>query len=249
MTSEMRLASRRLLHAGALPLAPRALPRLAFPQIRAISTTLPCEAVSRPSWASRTGQRANPFGQAPKAETKPAAPASAPEPVPEAAPPPPAEVKAAAPVAEAAPVPTPSPLSDVSPFSKAIPTAASRSASSDYLYDATSAKTIDLSQIIKDDSDAFHAQHYGKPQAELRLHPVLGRTIHVNNRVDVATAVNYTNVLTVRNKIKFHYHHQRFHERPGLKRKRLRSERWRTKFKKGFAATVHRVQDLKAQGW
>ncbi|KAF3356792.1 hypothetical protein VdG1_06215 [Verticillium dahliae VDG1] len=42
---------------------------------------------------------------------------------------------------------------------------------------------------------------------------------------------------------------QKRHERPGLKRKRLRSERWRARFKIGFAATVSRVQELRNQGW
>lgn len=50
-------------------------------------------------------------------------------------------------------------------------------------------------------------------------------------------------------KIKGLWHRQRFHERPGLKRKRLRMERWRTRFKKGFQATATRVNELKKQGW
>jgi pyruvate/2-oxoglutarate dehydrogenase complex dihydrolipoamide acyltransferase (E2) component len=237
----MRLASRRLLQAGALPLAPRALPRLAFPQIRAISTTSPLgaprDATARPTWANRTA-RANPFDPSEPAKT-PAAPAAAPEAAPAA------NAQAAAPA-----TPTPAPLTDAAPFSKSLPTAATRSASSDFVYDATSTTgSIDLAQIIMDDANAFRNQHYGRPQAELRLSPVLGRTVHVNGRVDVATAVTFTNTLAARNKIKFHYHHQKFHERPGLKRKRLHSERWRKKFKKGFSAMVHRVQELKSQGW
>ena len=42
---------------------------------------------------------------------------------------------------------------------------------------------------------------------------------------------------------------QRFHEREGLKRKRLRNERWRRRFKEGFQRAVGRVVGMKRQGW
>ena len=42
---------------------------------------------------------------------------------------------------------------------------------------------------------------------------------------------------------------QRFHERGGLKRKRLRRERWRRRFMEGFKGTVGRVKGLRNQGW
>lgn len=42
---------------------------------------------------------------------------------------------------------------------------------------------------------------------------------------------------------------QRFHERPGLRRKRLKSERWRKRFKEAFKGTVAKVVALKRQGW
>jgi hypothetical protein len=52
-----------------------------------------------------------------------------------------------------------------------------------------------------------------------------------------------------KNRIKMEVAMQRFHERPGLKRKRLRRERWRKRFKEGFVATIKRVKELRKQGW
>ena len=42
---------------------------------------------------------------------------------------------------------------------------------------------------------------------------------------------------------------QRFHERLGMRRKRLKSERWRKRFLEGFRHMVVKVKKMKAQGW
>lgn len=82
-----------------------------------------------------------------------------------------------------------------------------------------------------------------------RLRPSVGRTIHLDSRVDLARGLGLLNARVRVNKIAQDVSKQRFHERPGLKRKRLRSERWRARFKHGFKATCSRVQDLARQGW
>jgi len=51
------------------------------------------------------------------------------------------------------------------------------------------------------------------------------------------------------NKVKTDWVTQRFHERPGLKRKRLKRVRWRRRFMDGFKAAVTKVKELKKQGW
>jgi small subunit ribosomal protein MRP21 len=56
-------------------------------------------------------------------------------------------------------------------------------------------------------------------------------------------------VLCARNRIKQDFNRQKFHERPGLKRKRLATERWRKDFKQRFRGVVGRVGDLRVQGW
>lgn len=87
------------------------------------------------------------------------------------------------------------------------------------------------------------------PRAHLRLVPRLGRTVHVGANVDVARSFKLLAVQVGQNKLRREFQLQRFHERPGTKRKRLRGERWQTRFKKGFKATISRVRELTAQGW
>ena len=67
--------------------------------------------------------------------------------------------------------------------------------------------------------------------------------------VDVARSFRLLSVQVAQNKIRRDFQAQRFHERPGLKRKRLKSERWQRRFKKGFKETVRRVNELVKQGW
>ena len=110
---------------------------------------------------------------------------------------------------------------------------------------------MDLAREIGRDTDDWLQKHMPKrpPPPDLRLRPSTGRTIHVQGHVDVARSLQLLGMLVRRNKLPQTVRAQRFHERPGLKRKRLRSERWRARFKEGFKATVKRVKDLTKQGW
>ncbi|KAI1367641.1 hypothetical protein F5Y08DRAFT_297889 [Xylaria arbuscula] len=87
------------------------------------------------------------------------------------------------------------------------------------------------------------------PRAQMRLVARTGRTVHVGNNVDVARSFKLLAVQVGQNKVRREFNLQRFHERPGKKRKRLRSERWQARFRKGFKATISRVRELTAQGW
>ncbi|EON66072.1 hypothetical protein W97_05315 [Coniosporium apollinis CBS 100218] len=84
-----------------------------------------------------------------------------------------------------------------------------------------------------------------------RLGPSLGRTVNVDasKGVDLARGLRQLEMLCGRNRVRQDEARQRFHERPGLKRKRLRRERWRRRFKEGFQAVVGRVQELRRKGW
>ena len=66
---------------------------------------------------------------------------------------------------------------------------------------------------------------------------------------DLGKKLRTLDILVARNRIKYEFNVQRFHERPGLKRKRLASKRWRTSFKAKFTGAINRVNDLRAQGW
>lgn len=84
---------------------------------------------------------------------------------------------------------------------------------------------------------------------KMRLRPSVGRTVTVAGNVDVARGLQLLQMKVAANKIRHSTTAQRFYERPGLKKKRLRRQRWRVKFMEGFKATCSRVQDLAKQGW
>lgn len=85
----------------------------------------------------------------------------------------------------------------------------------------------------------------------VRLTPSLGRTVRIDNNkgMDVGRAFRQLDIAVSRNKVRADFAKQRFHERPGLRRKRLKSERWRKKFKEGFRGMVKMVSAMKKKGW
>ena len=87
------------------------------------------------------------------------------------------------------------------------------------------------------------------PRLPMRLKPSTGRSVTIGTGIDVARGLRLLEQSCARNKIRADATKQRFHERGGLKRKRLRRERWRRRFLEGFKATVGRVRELKNQGW
>lgn len=103
---------------------------------------------------------------------------------------------------------------------------------------------------IKDFRSTREGMGYEKPvDVKYRLRPVVGRTVNLQTGVDVARAMALLNMKCAINKVRIDANHQRFHERPGLKRKRLHSQRWRVRFREGFKATCSRVRSLAKQGW
>ena len=85
----------------------------------------------------------------------------------------------------------------------------------------------------------------------VRSRPAVGRTVEVvpERGVDVGRALGNLNSLCLLNRVRADQSRQRFHERPGIKRKRLKSERWRKMFKQSFKATVMRVKEMRRKGW
>jgi small subunit ribosomal protein MRP21 len=83
----------------------------------------------------------------------------------------------------------------------------------------------------------------------IRLSPSTGKTVKIDGNIDVARAFKLMEQTCGRNKVRRDFNYQRFHERRGLKKKRLRAERWRRRFMEGFRATVGRVKKLRRQGW
>ena len=85
----------------------------------------------------------------------------------------------------------------------------------------------------------------------VRSRPAVGRTIEVlpDRGVDVGRALRNLDIACSTNRVRQDLSRQRFHERPGMKRKRLKSERWRKMFKQSFRATVMRVKEMRRKGW
>lgn len=92
-----------------------------------------------------------------------------------------------------------------------------------------------------------------KPRAVRTIHsrPSLGRTIEIDRErgVDLARGLSKLQYELTTNRVRRDQFRQRFHERPGLKRKRLKRERWRLRFKTSFIAIVDKVKEMRRQGW
>ena len=104
----------------------------------------------------------------------------------------------------------------------------------------------DINEMMQKLSSAFTAQ---APRVALRLTPKTGRTVSIGAGVDVGRGFRLLEQSVARNKVRRDFTMQRYHERGGLKRKRLRKERWRKRFMEGFKATLARVKEMKRQGW
>ncbi|KAK0714716.1 hypothetical protein B0H67DRAFT_578886 [Lasiosphaeris hirsuta] len=83
----------------------------------------------------------------------------------------------------------------------------------------------------------------------IRTRPSTGRTVLVTGSSDVGRSFRTLEMLCKRNRVSREANMQRFHERPALKRKRQKRERWRARFQQGVRATISRVMQLRAQGW
>ncbi|KAF2180590.1 hypothetical protein K469DRAFT_714590 [Zopfia rhizophila CBS 207.26] len=90
-----------------------------------------------------------------------------------------------------------------------------------------------------------------EPENYPRLNASTGRSVQLDlsKGRDLVRGLGMLNSLLARNKVKADFMRQRFHERPGLKRKRLKSQRWRARFKVGFQNVVGRVSELTRKGW
>lgn len=85
----------------------------------------------------------------------------------------------------------------------------------------------------------------------IRSRPTVGRTIEISPErgIDFAGALRSLDRTCRVNGVRRDLARQRFHERPGMKRKRLKSERWRKLFRESFNATVARVKEMRRKGW
>ncbi|KAI4178341.1 MAG: hypothetical protein LQ346_007484 [Caloplaca aetnensis] len=87
--------------------------------------------------------------------------------------------------------------------------------------------------------------------ATIKSRPSLGRTVEIlpDRGMDLGRAMRMLDINCNINNVRRDAQRQRYYERPGLKRKRLKSERWRRRFKIGFKAIVAKVKSMRRKGW
>ncbi|OBT66218.1 hypothetical protein VE03_04314 [Pseudogymnoascus sp. 23342-1-I1] len=112
---------------------------------------------------------------------------------------------------------------------------------------APNVSNSDLKDVISNLTASVTAP--APPKPALRLNARTGRSVVVAGGVDIGRSFNLLGMSCSRNKVKQDFNRQRFHERGGMKRKRLKRERWQRRFMAGFKATISRVKEMKRQGW
>lgn len=106
-----------------------------------------------------------------------------------------------------------------------------------------------LEQIAR--SDLINRTTLPQLRPPVRLDAFVGRSEEVDpsKGLDLGRALRKMEVKLALNNVRYDFQRQRFHERAGLKRKRLKRTRWRRRFKEGFKAVVAKVQDMRRKGW
>ncbi|CAG9990117.1 unnamed protein product [Clonostachys byssicola] len=150
--------------------------------------------------------------------------------------------------------PPPPPAGGASPAAQDASTS-----SSSHAYDVNA--PLDLKLLLNNAYNTYALQtgvanRSGTPTENVYAKPVTGKTVFLEGRYggaqkagNPAGAFRVLDRLVKEQKVKRLFNQQRFHERKGMKRKRLRMERWRFRFKDGFKAAASRVLELKKQGW
>jgi hypothetical protein len=84
----------------------------------------------------------------------------------------------------------------------------------------------------------------------LRFRPSVeaGRSVTLG-RSNLTTRLAHLDSLIKNEKVKSMSISQKFHERPGLRRKRLKSARWRKGFKKDFYGLISKIREMRSMGW
>ncbi|KAL8636238.1 MAG: hypothetical protein Q9228_006345 [Teloschistes exilis] len=117
------------------------------------------------------------------------------------------------------------------------------------------ARAMNMPQAHKSLSDridlTLHGEEPTRHTATIQSRPSLGRTVEVapERGHDLGRALRSLDIECAVNRVRDDRARQRFHERGGLKRKRLKSVRWRKNFKQGFQAVVAKVKAMRRKGW
>ncbi|KAL8649761.1 MAG: hypothetical protein Q9210_004210 [Variospora velana] len=105
--------------------------------------------------------------------------------------------------------------------------------------------------MVPQESMGVEIREATRATATIKSRPSLGRTVEVipDRGMDLGRALKSLDINCALNNVRKDANKQRYYERPGLKRKRLHSERWRRRFKVGFKAVVAKVKSMRRKGW
>lgn len=106
---------------------------------------------------------------------------------------------------------------------------------------------LPINLVSRNPSSAINVPPISAPSKELpRTGPTAGRTVEVTS--DLSSALSRLRTIIAQNKLRVDQREQRFHVRPSLKRKRLKSLRHRRRFKDAFKRLVGIAMDMKRKG-
>jgi len=106
---------------------------------------------------------------------------------------------------------------------------------------------LPINLVSRNPSSAINVPPISAPSKELpRTGPTAGRTVEVTS--DLSSALSRLRTIIAQNKLRIDQREQRFHVRPSLKRKRLKSLRHRKRFKDAFKRLVGIAMDMKRKG-
>ncbi|KAL9009665.1 MAG: hypothetical protein Q9173_005327 [Seirophora scorigena] len=110
---------------------------------------------------------------------------------------------------------------------------------------------LSMDSLIPQQSMEFGMAEATRATATIKSRPSLGRTVEVvpDRGMDLGKALKSLEISCSANQVRRDLYKQRYYERPGQKRKRLHSERWRRRFKIGFKAVVAKVKSMRRKGW
>ncbi|KAF9532956.1 hypothetical protein CPB83DRAFT_846669 [Crepidotus variabilis] len=96
----------------------------------------------------------------------------------------------------------------------------------------------------KEQSQKFMQLAGNQPPA----HAYSGRTVEIKTNGDLATAYRQLDGILARNKVRWTLKMTERHEKPGVKRRRLSSERWRKRFANEVRKKVQLVMKIRDRG-
>ncbi|KAL8946177.1 MAG: hypothetical protein Q9222_007396 [Ikaeria aurantiellina] len=109
-----------------------------------------------------------------------------------------------------------------------------------------------LNYSLAEEQNEFYSRGEAtRAVATIKSRPSIGRTVEVipERGLDLGRALRSLEINCAVNNVRGDSLTQRFHERPGMKRKRLKSVRYRRNFKAGFKAVVAKVKAMRRKGW